>query len=75
MVKLVDDAAIGPVGDLLLSETTLGAGFEALQASVVVGNTIFSGHEAVGMTSWEDVDTTDPGSLPGSRPDRDIIVQ
>jgi hypothetical protein len=75
MVKLIDDDAIGPVGDLLLSETTLGAGFEALQASVVVGNTIFSGHEAVGMTSWEDVDTTDPGSLPGSRPDCDIIVQ
>jgi hypothetical protein len=61
-------------------------------ASVVVGNTIFSDVEAVGITSWEDVDNADPytpavegvfvsnnvivaGSVPGSDPDRDIIVQ
>jgi len=82
---------------LLVQENALLAGYSGVNihqsiASVVVGNTIFSGHEAVGITSWEDVDTTDPytpdvqgvfvsdnailgGSLPESRPDRDIIVQ
>jgi len=50
---------------LLVQENVLLAGYSGVNihqslASVVVGNTIFSGHEAVGITSWEDVDTTDP---------------
>jgi hypothetical protein len=50
---------------LLAQENVLLAGYSGVNihqslASVVVGNTIFGAYEAVGITSWEDVDTSDP---------------
>lgn len=50
---------------LLVQENVLLAGYSGVSihqsiASVVVGNTIFGGYDAIGITSWDDVDTTDP---------------